>query len=343
MSLEYQRSLEEYNQRMSKWYQEQRGLGRLSNKYQYTPYKITPNMSRAQLNTLYQHMKAGHDRYMGQGGAYEHARQIEQQQQAAKKKKGMSWWKKALIIGGAVGGAMFIPGAQALLGKAFGALGKGAGKLFGLKGGAKAGAKGIASGFKAPASAAKLGWNSALPTGATHGMSLPGITAGGKALPHLSNLARGGLFSKALTGHATKFAGGGGLWGKIGRGLTSDLGQKMVGRALGFGGGGGGGGRTGFGGFGGFGGAQNFGSARDGERWSPRTALDFYAGSKLPNPAQSVSMFSSGVLAPRSRAPSALTGFGAGGVGAWAHVGTPGGYGQPWRGFLGGRTFAPWV
>lgn len=373
------RALEEYNNQMDDWYKQNssylKGTGAT-----FSKYRIDPNMSYRDRVMLSGRMARDHKALAASGGEFDYVKG----QRAAEKKKGMSWWKKALIIGGAIGGAMFIPGAQALVGKALGFLGKGAGKfgkLMGIKGkGAGNLAKLSKFGHKVPASAAKLGTSSTLPTGATYGMHLPGITGGvakfgaGQAMPHLGQLARPGLLSKALTGHATQFKGpgffsrlGGGIkdaimgkqgfggfsrgpqggwanWKNIGHGYNMyQKGSQYAGRAHGLLN------RA-------LGGQQQAGATPTGggagqpltgpgadQKWNPAAAMNLYAGSRLPSPAQSVSMFRDSILSPRRSMDQGLSMFGARGHGAWSRVGTPGGYGQPWRGFLGGRTFEPWV
>lgn len=311
--------LAEYQRKKQEWYNKHRGyIGQA----QYNPVEINKYMTRDQLAAAHRQMDAQHQNFMG--STYKDA-QGEQQRQHAEWKQKRGGWKKWALLAGGLAGAMFIPGAQALLGKAFGALGKGAGKLFGIKGaGAAAKAPAIAgkphafnpliSGFKAPA--LKPFTSSTAAAFKTPGFNplLSGYTP-----PPMGKAPGGGFFKgigRALFGGGAKPGAdaGGDWWGRgqnvlrqgiKGYNRTRDVlgGQPGKGSSIG---------------------------PQGGNYLDPRQVLNVYGQARLPNPFQAASMFSRDFLTPRRNLPNALMGFGMR-------------YPPRWTGHMGGAQLSPWM
>lgn len=169
----YRRQVDQYNRDMQAWHRQHKKY--MPQGINYRPYGSSAGMNYQQLSQRHNQIMQG-DKFLRQkGGLFDHVK-AEQKRQHDEWKKKRGGWKKWLAIGGAIAGAMFIPGAQAFLGKALGkiglgGLGKGAGKI-GLKGVAKGAMKSKPFWAKAAGAAAKT------PLSATYGMKLPGITKG---------------------------------------------------------------------------------------------------------------------------------------------------------------------
>ena len=314
----YYDQLADYQRKKQEWYNQH---GKYLQGQRYNPVEINKYMTRDQLAAAHRQMDAQHQNFMGT--TYKSA-QGEQQRQHAEWKQKRGGWKKWALLAGGLAGAMFIPGAQALLGKAFGALGKGAGKIFGIKGaGAAAKAPAIAgkphafnpliSGFKAPA--LKPFTSSTAAAFKTPGFNPILSSYSPPALkPH-----GGGLFrSLGRTFFGQKPTEVQNWWGK-GQNIAS-RGIKGVNRA-----------RDLFGGQPGMGADKgpSFGP-QHGNYMNPQSVLNIYGQARLPNPYQSASMFMRDFISPRRNLPNALMGFGMR-------------YPPRWTGHMGGAQLNPWM
>ena len=227
----YYNQLKEYQRKRAEWYKRH---GRyLTGGQSYTPVQITKDMNYNDLYAAQMRMNQNYDRTQ----KLHHEQAVaEQKVQHDEWKRRRGGWKKWAILAGAIGGAMFIPGAQAFLGKALAGLGKGiAGgaksigtKLGLLKGGGAAAKGSLASAAKA------AGVNPA----AYSGIGKAGIGASAKAFG-VNPSAWAGLKS----GSAWAKANQPGIWGKLGKffGIKGSGGGGAGGffkRNLGLGGGG---------------------------------------------------------------------------------------------------------
>ena len=309
----YYQQLADYQRKKQDWYNKH---GKYLQGQRYNPIHINKYMTRDQLDAARAQMMAKHQNFMGT--TYKGA-VGEQQRQHAEWKRKRGGWKKWALLAGGIAGAMFIPGAQAFLGKALGALGKGAGKLFGIKGaGAAAKAPAIAgkphafnpliSGFK-PATLKPF-------TGSTAAaLKTPGFN------PILSSYSPPGLKPPGGGFFRSLFGGGGGAqnwWGK-GQNIAS-RGIKGFNRA-----------RDVFGGQPGMGSDKGPSFGRQtGNFMNPQSVLNTYDQARLPNPYQSASMFMRDFITPRRNLPNSLMGFGMR-------------YPPRWTGHMGGSQLSPWM
>lgn len=311
----YYQQLADYQRKKQEWYNKH---GRYLQGQSYSPVNINKYMTREQLDAARQQMVGQHQNFMDT--TYKGA-VSEQQRQHAEWKKKRGGWKKWALLAGGIAGAMFIPGAQALLGKALGGLGKGIGKVFGL-GGAKGGAPAIAgkphafnpliSGYKAPALAPfkTPNFNPLL-----SGFKPPALKPFGGG---------GGFFGKArnfLFGKPTGSGGeaAGNWWGKGQNVLTQGIkGYNRARDLLG-----GQQGNT-------AGGGSQLQIPGGGNYLDPRNVLNTYGQARLPNPFQAASMFSRDFITPRRQLPNALMGFGMR-------------YPPRWTGYMGGARLSPWM